>query len=171
MKEEILSCIRKKIDDDKKKEYEKLKEDRNKELVEESVRKSLLEIIEKFFDGLPRGKSYRINLSEPNDSENPREVSRTPGAITYPCYIHLKPNLKDIGYDVLDITMPPYGKLIIDGFNIMFGRDYHNIDWQFDAYGRRNTKHTSWKLKQLQAFVKELDWFEEQIAKQYGCSK
>ena len=170
MKEEILSCIRKKIDDDKKKEYEKLKEDRQKELVEESVRKSLLKTIQKFFEGLPQGQSYRINISEPNDPENPREVNRSPGAITYPCYIHLKPNLKDIGYDVLDIEIRPFSSVIISGFNIMTGT-FHPSHWEYDAYGYSDTKHTSWKLKQLQAFVKELDWFEEQIAKQYGCSK
>ena len=86
--------------------------------------------------------------------------------ITYPVNTFKKHEFEDIGCDIIDIDIRGFS-VVIEGFNI--GYKYYSRGW--DDYGRRNTYHTSWTVKQLQAFVKELDWFEEQIAKEYGCSK
>ena len=76
MRKEILNCIKKSIRENDEKVQKQSEIQRQKEKVEESIRRSLLKTIEKFFDGLPQGTSYRIHLSEPNDRENPREVTK-----------------------------------------------------------------------------------------------
>lgn len=161
MREEIINCIKNTV----KKNYEEAEERRRiqlqKDRVEQEVKKSLLKTIDKFFSGLPEGQSYRIHLTEPNDRENPREVTKTIGAITYPVYTFIQHDFSDIGYDIIDIYI---GKISIDitGFNISNEYSSHG--------GLKDTSHKSWNVKQLQAFVNNLDWIEEQIAKEYGCN-
>lgn len=162
MKKEIIECINNKILQNKKKQQEQYEKDIQREKVEASVRKSLLKTIEKFFDGLPKNSSYRINLTERNDMNNPRDITQQIGSITYPIYTFLKPDFKEIGYDIIDIEVDGFGRVSIDGFNFMGIR--YNYDY-------KDNSHTSWNFTRLQAFVKALDWIEEQIAKEYGCSK
>lgn len=174
MNKDIVNCIAVGIQNQRKKEeYDRLLKTQ-KEKDHQQEQKMLVKEIKDFFSNLPK-TDYKIKIGEYVCTYKKDFWGRDTDIIESSEIISLiptHPNSKFIGYTYMYIlfkkTVYEYDESILDiGFN---NKDYVDNIYDCDLYLYDDGSNHWFDNDKLKHIRDNLGWFENELAKQYGCS-